>query len=254
MGGRGWARSALSRAVLITASIVSAAMVWVACRAPGLNNGASCGRATECESLVCSFQLAQDAGPDGRAMGTCVGRCTTSAACGSGQVCGRYDFRGIIPDSGGPDAEGVREGPDFEVLRACRSRNTRACTRDDECSAGQGCLGAPMGVCGARCTRSSQCSTGICQTAGGPEACNEPGVCVAECDDGLECQAGSYCQFAVSNSIHGRCALIVPPDASVCVAPEAGPDATPDAAQEPRPDVVQDAVADAAAMDASSAD
>lgn len=205
-------------------------VVWGlgACRGGGLSNGAACGRATECESLVCSFQLPQDASPDGRAQGTCVGRCESSAQCATGLVCGRYDFRGIVPDSGGPDGEGVREGPDFEVLRACRPPLNARCATDGECRAHERCFGAPDGVCAQRCQRSSECGrTFFCITASNAEACGDDGVCLPECDDGVECGRGQYCAFAFGgNGVRGRCASREPMEAGCPPSTDAATDAT----------------------------
>jgi hypothetical protein len=137
----------------------------------------------------------------------CVGRCQTSAECSAGRICGRYDFRGVVPDAGGPDGALVREGPDFEVLRACRPRVTVACDRDEVCPAGFGCLGVPAGVCARRCARSGECgATALCFAAPLRAACGEPGLCAPSCDDGIECPAGWYCQTAFGGaSVQGRC-------------------------------------------------
>jgi hypothetical protein len=178
------------------------------CRAKGRDDGAACARAPECESLVCSFSERPDViGPDG-ATGVCVGKCQSSDQCSAGRVCGRYDFRGTIPDSGGPDVEPVREGPDFEILRACRPRITVPCARDEECRPSEGCLGAPSGVCAPRCTSESGCGvTRLCLANRERTACREPGLCAVTCDDNIECPAGFYCQFAYSSAaISGRCA------------------------------------------------
>lgn len=223
----GWTVSAtLVRATMVAALLAFAGATWTACREPGLSNGAGCTRATQCDSLTCSFALLQDASADGARVGTCVGRCSDTMECASGLVCGRYDFRGIVPDSGGPDAEGVREGPDFEVVRACRPRETVACASDGECGAGKGCIGAPMGVCAERCTRSSQCAAGLCIGQNNTEACGADGLCAQFCDHGRECPSGAYCQFSFSNSVHGRCVPIALPDAAVCPAPSDGGDAS----------------------------
>ncbi|MBL8680957.1 MAG: hypothetical protein JNK05_17380 [Myxococcales bacterium] len=240
----------------VLALVAASALTWWACRAPGLNNGAACVRATECESLVCNFQLAQDASADGSATGTCVGRCTSSAQCANSFVCGRYDFRGIIPDSG-PDGEGVREGPDFEILRSCRPKLNVACSRDEQCGRGEGCFGAPSGVCARRCSRSSECVTRFCVSENNSESCGSPGLCMPECDDLSECAANQYCAFAYGgNSVHGRCAPLMTADGG-CPGPDADADAgdasasdadasVPDA-PEPAPD------ADAAAADGDGA-
>lgn len=201
--------------------VASSAVAWWACRAPGLNNGAACLRATECESLVCNFQLAQDASADGRATGTCVGRCTSSAECTNSFVCGRYDFRGVVLD-GGPDGEALREGPDFEILRSCRPKLNVACARDEQCRSNEGCFGAPNGVCAPRCSRSAECVTRFCVASPNSESCGEPGLCMPECDDLSECAQGHYCAFAYGgNSVHGRCSPIMFPD-SGCAIPDAG--------------------------------
>jgi len=244
----------LSRAAVLSAAMLSIVAFWAACRAPGLRDGAACTRATHCESLVCSFQLPQDAGPDGEAQGTCVGRCSETTGCSNGLVCGRYDFRGIVPDSGGPDVEQVREGPDFEVLRACRPPLNDRCENDSQCRAGMRCFGGPDGRCGFACTRSSQCPTRLCLTLDGREACNEPGVCMPECDHSSECSSNAYCQFSYSNSVHGRCALRALPDASVCPLPDASADSANDASDASETSA-DSAVSDAAAgMDASAPD
>jgi hypothetical protein len=203
------------------ALVVACAVAWWACRAPGLNNGAACARATECESLVCNFQLAQDASADGRATGTCVGRCTQSRECPGSFVCGRYDFRGIVPDSG-PDGDGVREGPEFEILRSCRPKMTVACSRDEQCAPSEGCYGAPNGVCARRCSRSAECVSRFCVSVTNSESCGQPGLCLPECDDPTECGEGQYCAFAYGgNSVHGRCSPIMMAD-SGCPALDSG--------------------------------
>lgn len=202
------------------------------CRAKGRDDGVACARAPECESLVCSFSERPDVlGPDG-ASGVCVGKCRESSECSGGRVCGRYDFRGTIPDSGGPDAEPVREGPDFEILRACRPRITVPCARDEECRASEGCLGAPSGVCAPRCTSESGCAvTRLCLANRERTVCREPGLCAVTCDDSIECPAQYYCQFAYSSgAISGRCAPLpgfdsgCPPELDAAVEiPDAAP-------------------------------
>lgn len=211
-----------SRAAVFSILAVSSVVLVLSCRTPGSRNGAPCSRATQCESLICSFQLAQDAGPDGEAQGTCVERCSDSTDCADGLVCGRYDFRGIVPDSGGPDGEPIRQGPDFEVLRVCRPFLHDRCEHDGQCGAGMRCFGAPDGRCGFACTRSSACVTRLCLTPDGREACNEPGMCVPECDEQRECPSSTYCQLSYSNRVHGRCVPRALPDSAMCPLPDAG--------------------------------
>jgi hypothetical protein len=168
-------------------------------------------------------------------------------------VCGRYDFRGVVLDSGGPDVEPVREGPDFEVLRACRPRGTTPCTSDTQCAAGEGCLGAPNGVCARRCTGSGECATRFCFANAAGEACQAPGVCAAVCDDNRECPTGWYCQFSyASNTVQGRCAPWNFPDAG-CPARDAGAEMDSGAGAPPDATAPQDAAPLEAAAPADGA-
>lgn len=123
------------------------------------------------------------------------------------------------------------------------------CENDSQCRSGMRCYGGPTdGRCGFACTRSSQCQTRFCLTLDGREACNEPGICMPECDNNSECSSNTYCQFAYSNSVHGRCSPREIPDATVCPLPDASADAS---AADSAPDAQG---SDAAAMDASAPD
>jgi hypothetical protein len=124
--------------------------------------------------------------------------------CRSGDVCGRFDFRGLDPDSG------MYSGPTEDVVHVCRPRLNAVCGATNPCAqTGQSCAGSP-GVCSTYCTQDSDCASRLCipPTTG---ACGLPGLCAPLCDDALECPQGWYCNLVnADTSGHGRCESIEP--------------------------------------------
>lgn len=210
------------RALARVAAIMFAWFVS-ACTPAGNPDGASCTSAYQCQSLTCTFDSRTGTA------GVCARRCTDGVGCAMGQVCGRYDFRGFVPDAG-PDGEVIREGPDFEILRVCRARMTQACTVDTECAADSRCMGAPSGVCAQQCSSNAQCAfSGACIAArDGLPACGQPGVCAPACDVPAECPSGWRCELPFGNSVHGRCLPITGNDVDC----SSGSDASADVVSE----------------------
>ncbi len=123
--------------------------------------------------------------------------------CSTGEVCGRFDFRAIDPDSG------MYTGPVEEIVRACRPRITATCSTSNPCATGaQICLGDP-GVCTTRCAEDRDCASALC-IATSADACGA-GRCAPLCDDTLECPTSWYCNLSGADSVgHGRCEPIDP--------------------------------------------
>jgi hypothetical protein len=158
------------------------------CADRGAPPGAPCSRASECATRLCL--LRGDAG-------ACAQRCTSTAGCTTGDICGRFDFRGIDPDSG------LRGGDESEVLRVCRLPLQPACGTGLPCAGGRICLGDP-GVCVDACIAESACGSRRCVPSS--PACDAPAVCAPLCDDVAECPRGFYCDQTATDVVgHGRC-------------------------------------------------
>lgn len=176
------------RAATCVAVVLFAAVLETACGPARAPAGSPCSLATQCDTRLCLFR--GDAG-------VCARRCTDSTGCAGDEVCGRFDFRPIDPDSGQPS------GDDNEVVRVCRAPLNAPCGAGQACPAGLVCLGEPMGVCTTPCARDGQCPSGRCFAAA---ACGLPGSCAPGCDDGAECPRGWYCNTAgTTTSAAGRC-------------------------------------------------
>jgi hypothetical protein len=122
--------------------------------------------------------------------------------CVTGNVCGRFDFRAIDPDSG------MLSGPPTDVLNVCRPRLNAVCATNGDCaSPGAVCLAPSMGVCSRPCSLDQDCASALCLPAASPAVCGTASVCAPLCDDLTECpQPGWYCNMANVNSVgHGRC-------------------------------------------------
>lgn len=161
------------------------------CGPAGAPPGASCSRPNQCASQLCLTR--GDAG-------TCASRCVSSDDCtATGEVCGRFDFRGIDPDSG------LYVGPLEDVVHVCRPRLNAHCSASSPCTQpGATCVGDP-GVCTTTCAVDGDCASRLC-LPGGSAACGLPGTCAPACDSALECPRGWYCNPVATDATgHGRC-------------------------------------------------
>lgn len=169
-----------------------------ACGSPGAAAGSACSRANQCASQLCLTR--GDAG-------VCASRCTSSAECITpGDVCGRFDYRGVDPDSG------LYVGPLEDIVHVCRPRLTLPCSASSGCATpGTTCLGAAgAGVCATSCAMDGDCASRLCVSTSSA-ACGLSGTCAPQCDDPLECPRGGYCNLVAADATgHGRCESIEP--------------------------------------------
>lgn len=185
-----------------------AALLAAACGPAGSPAGSPCTLATQCASQLCL---------SGASGGVCVSRCTSSTDCtATGAVCGRFDYRGLDPDSG------MFTGPQDDVIHVCRPRLNPVCSASVSCGhAGQTCVGDP-GVCTTPCALDGDCSSNLCIPSS-TGTCGSPGSCAPLCDDLLECPHSWYCNMANVDTVgHGRCEPIQPmpggnPDDATCM-------------------------------------
>jgi hypothetical protein len=162
------------------------------CGGAGAPAGGRCTRASECASKLCLFE---------QGGGACAQRCTASSECPDDTVCGRFDFRGVDPDSG------MHAGDDREIVRVCRPPLNLSCGAGTACPADRPLCLADPGVCTTPCENDGACPSGRCIPSS--EACGAPSVCAPMCDDGRECPRGFYCDLTATEARgHGRCAVI----------------------------------------------
>lgn len=184
--------TALLRATLFAALTAS----LLACSPPGSPAGTACTLPSQCASNLCLSRGTS---------AVCASRCATSADCTqTGDVCGRFDYRGLDPDSG------TFTGPDEDVLHVCRPRLNQVCSASSPCAQiGQTCVGDP-GVCTTLCAQDGDCTSLLCVPATSG-TCGAPGTCSPLCDDLLECPHGWYCNLVSADMVgHGRCEPIQP--------------------------------------------
>lgn len=122
----------------------------------------------------------------------CTARCASAAECPSGQLCGRFDYRGR-------DDAGVLMGDDSDVVHACRAPLQKRCAAG--CAADEACLGGADGVCATRCESSAGCGGRDCVAV----TCAVR-VCAPACDAIADCPSSYACDLAFSDTDgHGRC-------------------------------------------------
>ena len=124
----------------------------------------------------------------------CTARCASASGCPSGQLCGRFDYRGR-------DDAGVLMGEDSDIVHACRAPLDRRCA--DGCAPGEACL---RGLCAPRCATDLECAGRACVAVDCATR-----VCQAPCDALGDCGSGDLCDLAFSDADgHGRCIPLDP--------------------------------------------
>lgn len=123
----------------------------------------------------------------------CGQRCAGRDGCPTGEVCGRFDYRGR-------DDGGLPVGPLNDIVQVCRGPLNARCGAG--CASGGLCLAGPGvdGVCTRRCDDANDCDGRPCITDGCVRYCAPP------CDDLAECPRSFSCDLTTSDrSGHGQC-------------------------------------------------
>lgn len=183
---------------LILAFELSAVALVCACSEGLRADGQPCASAFDCRSGQCLTRPAGDR--------VCALRCVTSSDCASGELCGRFDFRGR-------DDGGLPAGPSVDIVRACRAPLNARCAAG--CAPGDVCTG-DGGVCARPCASSADCGGRSCI----PLGCSAR-RCAAPCDHISECPTGETCDLAALDvSGHGACIALydagAPGDGGAC--------------------------------------
>jgi hypothetical protein len=192
----GRATAPLRSRFITTLALITASALLAACSEALRADGVACASAFECRSGACLSR------PTGGAV--CATRCAANTDCASGEICGRFDFRGR-------DDGGLPAGPSVDIVRACRAPLNTPCAAG--CGLGELCAG---GVCVRRCAGPSECGGRACIAL----ACGSR-RCAAPCDHLRECPEGEACDLATLDvSGHGRCISLddagAPGDGAVC--------------------------------------
>ncbi len=194
---------------------VVCASLWVAALLglPGCDDGrqpdgAPCTAPAQCRSGLCIDR--------GVGAMVCATRCAVRSGCGTGEVCGRFDYRGR-GDGGLPI------GPLDDIVQVCRAPLNRRC--DEGCEVGGLCLAGPGadGVCTRRCEGPADCEGRRCVSEGCVRYCAPP------CDDLAECPRSFSCNLAtIDRGGHGQCIPLAGDDVGVDLGDASCPaDATP---------------------------
>lgn len=162
-------------------------LLAVACSSDRLPSGSPCTDPFSCQTGLCLERR-----PGER---VCAQRCSDVNGCPSGEVCGRFDFRGR-------DDSGALAGPKDDIVRVCRPALNRRCT--EGCGLPERCVGDTDGVCSNVCRDRAECGGRECVRDG----C-ATGVCAPPCDHIAECPRYFVCDLAhVDADGHGQCVPI----------------------------------------------